>query len=110
MHYPLPPSPGWCMNHFCSAAPVWLDRRSRESNNWPKHYVMQYFAIIHVYVIIIMYMYMLHARTGGRVVNSWSSECTHLVMTNLNVTIKVNTVYYMYMYVLQMCNFKYIIL
>ena len=52
---------------------------------------------------------MLHAHTGGRVVNSWSSECTHLVMTNLNVTIKVNTVYYMYMYmyVLQMCNFKY---
>ena len=40
-----------------------------------------------------MYMYMYMLFTGGRVANSWSSECTHLVMTNLNVTIKVNTVY-----------------
>ena len=27
---------------------------------------------------------------GGRVVNSWRSDCTHLVMNTLTVTIKVD--------------------
>ena len=31
---------GWCMSLLYSAAPVWAGRKSRESSNWQKHYVM----------------------------------------------------------------------
>lgn len=28
---------------------------------------------------------------GGKLINTWSQECTHLVMTSAKVTIKVGT-------------------
>ena len=44
---------------------------------------------LYMYIILLSYLCTCYV-PGGRMVNSWSLECIHLVMTNLNVTIKVN--------------------
>lgn len=35
------------------------------------------------------------AALGGELLNSWSLECTHLVMTSVKVTVKVKSSFFM---------------
>lgn len=40
------------------------------------------------------------AALGGELVNSWSLECTHLVMTSVKVTVKVKSSFFFNLYLL----------